>query len=125
MREHRTAQKYIHSKNPNWKTRILLCSALNGMGIVELWDTINEFRELVGADLKRIRTEQDKHWIWSHVKETIIQEATRTLMDDWSILQLQLETGSITSFEVQETDIALLQSKEINVSSFMIFWCIT
>ena len=112
MREHRTAQKYIHSKNPNWKTRILLCSALNGMGIVELWDTINEFRELVGTDLKRIRTEQDKHWIWSHVKETIIQDATRILTDDWSILQLELEKGSITSFDVQERLISLYYSQK-------------
>ena len=112
MREHRTAQKYIHSKNPTWKTKILLCSALSGMGIVELWETINEFKKHLGTDLDRIRLEQDKHWIWSHVRETILQNAKHVLQGDWSFLQVELEKGSITPFEVQERLISIYYSQQ-------------
>jgi LAO/AO transport system kinase len=110
LREHRIAQKYIHSKTTFWKTKIQLCSALTGMGIIELWDTITEYRNTLGSNVQKIRKQQDIHWIWSHVQESIFLDIQKILQKDWLRLQEELAQEQISPFDVQEKLIEVYQN---------------
>ena len=102
LREHRIAQKYIRPKQDFWNVQTLLCSALTGMGISELWKTICEYHMLLGSKITNYRQNQDIHWIWTTIQEQIFEDVHQKLQHDWMILQEQLRSGTISTLEIQE-----------------------
>ena len=102
LREHRVAQKYIRPKQDFWNVQTLLCSALTGMGISDLWKTICEYQNLLGTKITNYRQNQDIHWIWTTIKEQIYKDVHQKLQHDWMVLQEQLRSGTISTLEIQE-----------------------
>ncbi len=60
---------------PYWSPRVVTCSALEGTGIVEIWDQVGAFRSATTAAgaLARRRAEQAGHWLWQEIGDTLLQ----------------------------------------------------
>ncbi|MEE8164761.1 MAG: methylmalonyl Co-A mutase-associated GTPase MeaB [Myxococcota bacterium] len=75
----RTRQDYagalnlIRSVSEHWQPRALVASALESRGVVEVWETIEQHRDLIEAsgELDRRRREQSRDWMWKLVEEGI------------------------------------------------------
>lgn len=68
----------VHLLRPKWNawsTEVLACSALNGIGVSEVWDAVTSFRAAVDADgeLAEARSTQATAWLWSEIGDTLIE----------------------------------------------------
>jgi LAO/AO transport system kinase len=91
----RTAADYQHAlrllraPTPGWTPEVRQCSALTGTGIAEVWQTVERFRQALGADgrLQRRRSEQAKAALHEELSESLLArlrgdpEAARRLAD--------------------------------------------
>ena len=76
-----TASDYAHALHllrphtEGWSARVLTCSALQGVGIDEVWTVVEEFMAAAraGGGLSRRRGEQAREWMWSEVSETLLE----------------------------------------------------
>ena len=67
----------VHLLRPKWNawsTEVLACSALNGIGVSEVWDAVLSFTAAVATDgeLKEARSAQATAWLWSEIGDTLI-----------------------------------------------------
>lgn len=67
----------VHLLRPKWNawsTEVLACSALNGIGISEVWDAVTTFQQAVSADgeLRDARSAQATAWLWSEIGDTLL-----------------------------------------------------
>ena len=78
-----------------WRPRVLTVSALEGTGIVEVWDTVLEYSEVLGNGLHQKRQEQSATWF-----ETLLREQV------WNRFLLAHQTQVNTMLErVQKGDL--------------------
>src|SRR5262249_4326695 len=81
-----TAADYSHAlhlvrpRTPEWSPRVLLCSALLGKGVADVWDAVVEHQAAVADELAERRAEQARQWMWSEVTEALV-EALRARPD--------------------------------------------
>jgi LAO/AO transport system kinase len=76
----RTAGEYQHALHilkpsvPGWTPPVLQCSALDGIGIGEIWRQVGNYRETLGAsgDLAARRQRQARAWMWSEVSDDLL-----------------------------------------------------
>jgi LAO/AO transport system kinase len=80
----RTASDYanaIHIVRPSgaWTARVLLCSALTGRGIDEVWAAVEEHQAAIATsgEKDRRRAAQAREWMWSEVTETLLERLRR------------------------------------------------
>jgi LAO/AO transport system kinase len=93
----------VHLLRPKWNawsTEVLACSALNGIGVSEVWDAVASFRAAVAADgeLVEARSAQATAWLWSEIGDTLIDRfrsdtKVATLLPD---IEKNVATGQIT-----------------------------
>ena len=71
--EYAGALELIRSGEDGWRPRALLASALEGQGIEEVWQTVEEHRAVIEASgsLERRRRDQSRAWMWKLVDEGI------------------------------------------------------
>jgi LAO/AO transport system kinase len=67
----------VHLLRPKWNawaTEVLACSAINGIGVSEVWDAVVSFTAAVAADgeLEEARSAQATAWLWSEIGDTLI-----------------------------------------------------
>jgi LAO/AO transport system kinase len=68
----------VHLLRPKWNawaTEVLACSALNGIGVAEVWQAVTTFREAVtsNGELAEARSAQATAWLWSEIGDTLIE----------------------------------------------------
>jgi LAO/AO transport system kinase len=67
----------VHLLRPKWNawsTEVLACSALHGIGVSEVWESVMSFRETVAAngELAEARSAQATAWLWSEIGDTLL-----------------------------------------------------
>ncbi len=73
-----TVADYRHAlallRHGDWRVPVLSCSAFRKTGIDTVWDTIGEHKALTEANGARAtrRAEQARAWLWSEIRETLI-----------------------------------------------------
>ncbi|MFD1624044.1 methylmalonyl Co-A mutase-associated GTPase MeaB [Azospirillum griseum] len=73
-----TVADYRHAlmllRHGDWRVPVLSCSAVHKIGVDEVWATIGAHRELTEANGQRDRrrAEQARAWLWSEIRETLI-----------------------------------------------------
>jgi LAO/AO transport system kinase len=69
-----SALRLVRSKTTAWRPRVVLVSALEGTGMDELWEKVEEFRAALDAtgELEHRRAEQAREWMWSEVAESLM-----------------------------------------------------
>ena len=71
LREHRAALHYLRPRHPSWKPVAMMTSAITGMGLEELWETIEEHKKTLlnsGAHTQ-LRAEQQRLWMWRLIED--------------------------------------------------------
>jgi LAO/AO transport system kinase len=68
------AVHWLRPKWKGWETRVQTVSSLEGRGIGEVWAAVSEFAEVLKAsgDWTRNRDQQRLDWLWSDVKERLV-----------------------------------------------------
>jgi LAO/AO transport system kinase len=74
-REYETAVHILRSSE-EWEPKVLACSGLNGTGLTDIWDNINEYYTKMAKDNKLInkREEQVHKWFYELLLEKIRNE---------------------------------------------------
>ena len=69
----KAALRYLPRKRSIWQPRALAASGLTGLGIDELWTTIDEHRQLLAStgELASLRAAQQSTWMWTLIRERL------------------------------------------------------
>jgi LAO/AO transport system kinase len=73
------ALRLIRARTIEWEPRVLLVSALEGRGIEELWQVVEEFRAVLasGGGFDHRRAAQAQEWMWDEVSDTLLESVRR------------------------------------------------
>ena len=98
--EYQGALRLLRPPNPDWRPPVLMCSAVTGAGIAEVWDAAARFRDVMetGGALAAKRAEQARAWMWSEVSETLAAAlgAQPGMARQLARLEEQVRAGTIT-----------------------------
>jgi LAO/AO transport system kinase len=96
--DYTNALHLLRSRAPTWSPRVVTCSALEGTGIGDAWDAIEEFEAAVAGELALRRAAQAREWLWSELTESLME----ALRDDPAAAELtrrlerDVAEGSVT-----------------------------
>ncbi|MFI5054723.1 MAG: methylmalonyl Co-A mutase-associated GTPase MeaB, partial [Acidimicrobiia bacterium] len=96
--DYASALHLVRPRTPAWSPRVITCSALLVEGIEAVWDAVEEFRKAIAPELGRLRTGQNRQWMWSEVSEALLD----TLRADSRVSELaqrldaEVGAGTIT-----------------------------
>lgn len=78
-RVYASALRLLQPSSPSWTPPVLLCSALEGSGIAEVWETVRRHREIFTAtgELAEKRRQQAVSWMWSLIEEGLKERFRR------------------------------------------------
>jgi LAO/AO transport system kinase len=73
-RELTGAIRLIHPRETLWRPPVLTMSALQGIGLSELWDTVLKHRQVItdAGEFEARRRAQQVDWTWSMVRDTVL-----------------------------------------------------
>ncbi len=73
--EYRNALRLLHPRSPNWKVEVKSCSARDGAGIADAWDTVLRHHEILKStsELTARRAAQARDWMWSDVADNLVE----------------------------------------------------
>ena len=71
--EYAGALELIRPGGDHWRPRAMVASAIESLGIAEVWETILEHRKAIAAsgELERRRRDQARAWLWKLIDEGI------------------------------------------------------
>jgi LAO/AO transport system kinase len=77
--DYRGALGFLHPRHADWKVPVETCSAIEGTGISEVWETVERFRSAMTANgsFTATRAAQAKTWLWNEVSETLLESLRR------------------------------------------------
>jgi LAO/AO transport system kinase len=98
--EYRHALTLLRPANANWQVPILSCSALNNIGIDGVWDSIGDYRRILGDSgaIDRRRAEQARAWMWNEIRENLVTafQADPAVRRELSALEAATASGGVT-----------------------------
>ena len=73
--EYRSALRLLHPRSPNWKVEVRCCSARDGAGIADAWETVLRHHEALTStsQLTARRAAQARDWMWSDVADNLVE----------------------------------------------------
>lgn len=73
-RDYSNALQLMRPASPNWRPRVLTCSALERKGIDAVWQAATEYRERLGqsGEINARRTAQATAWMWNEIGEELL-----------------------------------------------------
>jgi LAO/AO transport system kinase len=74
--EFRHALRLLHPRSTHWQVEVRTCSAIEGDGIAEAWDTVLRHQEALASsgELQQRRAEQARAWMWAEVQDSLIAD---------------------------------------------------
>jgi LAO/AO transport system kinase len=100
-RELAGALRLLRNPDSKWTTPVLTCSGRDGVGLEELWNRLQQHRQLLDADgsLATKRRDQQVGWTWAMVHDQLLTRLhadpdVRRLTPD---LEHQVRTGTLTA----------------------------
>src|ERR1700744_1264605 len=99
-RELSAAIRLIYPRETLWRPPILTMSAMEGTGLIEMWDTVERHRQVLAdaGDLEARRRTQQVDWTWQMVRDTVLDRvlsnpAVRKIRAD---VERQVKAGELT-----------------------------
>ncbi|PWC88818.1 protein kinase [Azospirillum sp. TSH100] len=97
-----TVADYRHAlallRHGDWRVPVLSCSAFRKIGIDTVWNTIGEHKAVTEANGARAtrRAEQARAWLWSEIRETLIDRfrAHPAVRADLARLEAEVTAGT-------------------------------
>ena len=97
--EYRNALRLLHHRSPKWKVEVKSCSARDGAGIADAWETVLRHHEILEStsELAARRAAQARDWMWSDVSDNLV-EALRSdpeVREQLSMLEKATSEGRV------------------------------
>ena len=72
--DYANALRLLHPRTVDWKVEVQACSARDGLGIAEAWETVLRHHDVLEANgqLELRRAAQARDWMWSEVNDSLI-----------------------------------------------------
>ena len=72
--EYRNALRLLHPRSPNWKVEVRSCSARDGAGIPEAWETVLRHHDMLKStsEFTARRAAQARDWMWSDLTDDLV-----------------------------------------------------
>lgn len=72
--DYQNALRLLHPRSANWKVEVRTCSARDGVGISEAWETVLKHRKVQesSGELNKRRACQARDWMWTEVSENLL-----------------------------------------------------
>lgn len=97
----RNAVHLLRPKRPGWEVEVRTCSALEGRGIVELWDALSaDHRRLAASgELDELRSHQATSGMWGEISEALLDRlrADPQVQDRLPGLQADVAAGHLSA----------------------------
>jgi LAO/AO transport system kinase len=89
--DHRLALHLLRPKHVGLEPDVVLCSAVTGEGISEVWAAATRVRDVLSADgrLAERRAEQDVAWMWSEVQDELVRRVRERPDADSRLAELE------------------------------------
>ena len=89
----------LHLVQPRWQAwrpTVLACSSIEGTGVAEVWDQIEQFHRAVSDDgeLARVRADQSVAWMWSEVRDTLVDQLRQRAQVAEAVGPLELDVAA-------------------------------
>ncbi len=98
--EYANALHFLRAATPHWTPRVVTCSALEGTGIGEIWQVVEEYRSAMaaGSAFEERRSRQASSWMWREVDESLSASfrAHPAVKIRISEMEAQVEAGTLT-----------------------------
>lgn len=98
--------QYLTPFTPEWEPVATICSALNGDGIVDIWELIQRFHSELSADgrLAKQRQAQNLHWFRELLKEAVLAQFRdrESVKADLPCVEAQVSAGELPVVEAVE-----------------------
>ena len=99
-RELAAAIRLIYPMQTLWRPPVLTMSAMEGVGLVELWDTILKHRDILTAagEFEARRRAQQVDWTWAMVRDSVLDQVHNHpgVKDIRAEVERQVRAGEIT-----------------------------
>ncbi len=100
-RELRSALRMLTPASVSWKPPVLTCSGLEGTGLVDVWEQVEQHRATLTetGELADKRSRQQIDWTWALVREHLMSDLTRSprVTDILDEVQAQVRAGELTA----------------------------
>jgi LAO/AO transport system kinase len=114
-RHYEMALHFLNPSSPNWTPPVLTCSALEMTGIKEVWETVGEYTQRLGAsgELEAKRKNQDIDWlrflVQQGLKEWFYKKSYIKKMIP--LIEKEVEQGAIAPTNAADQLLALLDDQ--------------
>ena len=80
-----------------WTSRVLLTSAFERTGLGEVWDAVFEHRAALdeSGELAQLRAEQLRRWLWTEIREGLVEHFVATAGDAVTEAELDVVAGRV------------------------------
>src|SRR6201997_1490837 len=99
-RELSAAIRLIYPRETLWRPPVLTMSAVEGTGLIEMWDTIERHRQVLteAGEFEERRLDQQVDWTWQMVRDTVLDRvlanpAVRKIRVD---VERRVKAGGVT-----------------------------
>ncbi|MDJ0946840.1 MAG: methylmalonyl Co-A mutase-associated GTPase MeaB [Kiloniellales bacterium] len=97
--EYQSALQLLRPRSQNWTPRVLLCSALTGTGVAEVWEAVGDYRAALepGGEIAARRAEQARQWLWQEVQEGLMAalQADPAVKAEAAALEARVKAGEL------------------------------
>lgn len=75
-REYTSALRLMRPTSPSWKPQVTTCSGIDGTGLTELWDILQQHRQTLEStgEMAQKRAQQQLRWMWQMVEDQILHD---------------------------------------------------
>jgi LAO/AO transport system kinase len=98
-------------KSNDWQPKVLTCSALNDVGVIEIWQLIQEYikKTEINESFKEKRKKQEQFWLYDTINEKLTARfyANKTVKDELEKQLVLLAQKKTTPYEVASILLAL------------------
>jgi LAO/AO transport system kinase len=100
-RELAGALRMIQGPEADWRTPVLTCSGLHGIGLDTVWSEVRKHHDTLSANgsLEDKRRGQQVDWMWAMVRDTLLSRLTENPAVRTSVpeLERQVRAGELTA----------------------------
>jgi LAO/AO transport system kinase len=74
--DYRQALHLLRPKHPGWAAEVVLCSAVEGKGVADVWTAVDALNQRLAnsGELDARRSSQAKSWFWSEIRERLLAQ---------------------------------------------------
>ncbi len=114
----KTALHFMRPRTPDWTIPILMCSALENLGLPKVLESIEEFGRVTKSEspdgvFNTRRRNQNRDWMWSLAREAILKSFQEhpEVRARWPVLEQEVKDGSTTAVLAAEELVELFGRK--------------